>query len=175
MEQLADTNLLPSFRLFVNRLPISNDLKNIFSNIEIAKVKIERKSKAWHIFIKCEEIIPYADLSNLAQEIMNNISALQHVFFIPCFNPTQYNLKDFVNAYIDLLKLYIQYFLPSASGWIEETKWEVDEQNFSLFLPTQMLVDYFEQKNKRRHSSTQKEYLLPERERRKPHVHRKKL
>jgi len=147
MGLLVKTDFRPCFQQFITGLDIGNDFKNLLYEAEIVKVKVERKARSWHIFLKCDKIIPYSWFVELEKKVIKNIPSLRHVFFIPCFNPGHLTLKAYCQEYIDLLKLYIQYYLTSAKGWIDQIKWKVEDQILTLYLPTQILVEYFEQKN----------------------------
>lgn len=146
MGQLARTDNELGFHEFVKKLALDKKLKQLLVEGHILKVRVERKSKSWHIFLKCKDIIPYAGLRDLSKEVIDKIPSLQHVFLVPCFTPGQLTLLDFCNEYVDLLKLYIVHFLPSAKGWLNQIKWEVEHRTIFLFLPNQVLVDFLEQK-----------------------------
>ncbi|MGI6330382.1 MAG: PolC-type DNA polymerase III [Zhaonellaceae bacterium] len=146
MGQLASTDNELGFHEFVKKLALDKKLKQLLVEGHILKVRVERKSKSWHIFLKCKDIIPYAGLRDLSKEVIDKIPSLQHVFLVPCFTPGQLTLLDFCNEYVDLLKLYIVHFLPSAKGWLNQIKWEVEHRTIFLFLPNQVLVDFLEQK-----------------------------
>ena len=146
MGQLARTDNELGFHEFVKKLALDKKLKQLLVEGHILKVRVERKSKSWHIFLKCKDIIPYAGLRDLSKEVIDKIPSLQHVFLVPCFTPGQLTLLDFCNEYVDLLKLYIVHFLPSAKGWLNQIKWEVEHRTIFLFLPNQVLVGFLEQK-----------------------------
>jgi DNA polymerase-3 subunit alpha (Gram-positive type) len=146
MGQLASTDNELGFHEFVKKLALDKKLKQLLVEGHILKVRVERKSKSWHIFLKCKDIIPYAGLRDLSKEVIDKIPSLQHVFLVPCFTPGQLTLLDFCNEYVDLLKLYIVHFLPSAKGWLNQIKWEVEHRTIFLFLPNQVLVGFLEQK-----------------------------
>ena len=127
MQLPINIRVMSNFQQFVNRSSLDSSMKKHLTATQICKVKIGRKTKTWHIFIKCKDVIPYTGFRELSEEIKNFIPNLEHIFFIPCFRLGHFTLKEYCSEYADLLKSYIQYFLPSAGGWLEETCWETED------------------------------------------------
>ena len=124
-----------TFDSVFEKISLSEDIKNAFSNTTVKNIIIHKREKNLELHLLSEDILEKNLLQQLQQELLRQLPGVENVEIAPFFHVKQrLSEKEVIEKYWNHIVYEISSQSPVCKGIMKEAFWELEEKRLKNIL-----------------------------------------